>query len=154
MNKFKRIKVQIVWALIFPIVFCVVIGLFMKGFFAENIIPSDYPLVEPDEWADVFSKVYIGSSVICFILNVLIVPLMVAFTKFNTKMSWLCFAILNIILMLIGPAYMSISYPANASGSAIGYLMFISEYMLTYLISTYFGPLGFCPYKSTKIRNK
>lgn len=153
MNKFKRIKVQFVWAMIFPIVF-IVVGLFMKGFFEENIIPSDYPLVQPDEWADIFFNVYIGSSIVCLILNALIVPLMIAYTKFNTKMSWLYFAILNLILMLIGPVYISTNYPANASGSAIGYLMFIFEYILTYFISTYFGPIGFCPYKSTKIRNK
>ena len=145
---------QVVWAIFFPIVFCVVVGLFMKSFFSENIIPADYPLVQPDEWADVFLKVYIGSSVFCVILDAVIVPALIAFTKNNTKMTWLCFGIINMILMVIGPVYMAIFYPADAGVSTIGHLMFIAEYVLTYFISTYFAPLGFCPYKSTKIRNK
>lgn len=151
MNKLKKVGAQSGCAIFIPLIF-IIIALFLKGYFTENIIPMDYPLVKPDEWADEFLRIYISASVFCICTNAIVVPLCVALTRFKTKVAWFWFAILNVILMLLGPVRITTFFPADVFGSLVVFLMFIGEYLITFLVSTYCGPLGFSPFKSTKIR--
>lgn len=154
MNKIKKISVpQVVLAIIIPVAF-ILIALILRSYFSENIIPSDYPNVQPDEWAQSFFKRFVVFSVICIIVNAAIVPYFVAYTKFNKKSNWLYFFITNIVFMVMGPIWMTWCLPADMYGTFIVWFIFIAEYLITYIASTAYAPIGFFPFKSTKIRKK
>lgn len=151
MKKIKSYGFEFVVALALTLVFAV-IGIFARNYFCENVIPAYYPDVQPDEWADTFFDIFLYATIACGVFNALIIVLIGIVSRINTKMMWLVYAIINISLMLVGPIYLMIEYPADVKCSLLCFLIFILEYICVYCVSTVFGPLGFCPYKSTKIR--
>lgn len=153
MRKLKKVRWEFLTAILSIAIFAF-IGIITKGYLSQNVIPADYPQIQPEDWADSFFKVFMISTTVCFIFNAIIIVFIGVFTSLNNKISWLVYAIINIFLMVIGPAYMSINYPADIACSTIEFLLFILEYVVVFCVSTYFGPLGFCPFRSTKIKNK
>lgn len=149
MNKLKRVGLQIGCAIIIPVIF-IIIALFLKGYFTENIIPNDYPNIQPEVWTDEFLRIYISASVFCILLNAVVVPLFVVFDR-KTKVTWFCFAIFNLLSMMAGLGSITMFFPADVYGSFVVFLLFIGEYLITFLVSTYCGPLGFSPLRPTKI---
>lgn len=153
MRRLKKVMWEFLSAILLIAVFAF-IGVISRNYFAENVVPSDYPLTEPEQWAEAFFSIFTISIVVCGVFNALIIVLIGIFTNLNNKLAWFVYAVLNVVFMVIGPVYMTIQHPADFACSILSLLLFVLEYVLVFCISTYFGPLGFCPFKSTKIRKK
>ena len=152
-RRFKNELYEFFGAIGFTTVF-ILIGMLCKNFFYENVIPSDYPYVGPEEWADVFSRVFFHSSILCGVFNGIIIVLIGGFTNQNNKLAWLSYSIINGILMLSGPIYLLVNYPCDVLTTILYLSLFVFEYSIVFIGSTWLGPQGFCPFKSTKIRRK
>lgn len=152
-RRFKSEIYEFLWAIGFTVVF-IFIGTLLKNFFYESVVPLNYPDVEPEEWAEAFSRIFLYSSIWCGIFNGIAIVLIGGLTRWNTKMAWLTYAIFNIISMLWGPIYLLVNYPCDMLTTLLVFVLFLFEYSIVFVGSTWLGPKGFCPFKSTKIRRK
>ena len=137
-NKKSWIKNEVFLSAIITAIF-LVIGFFVRMYFAENACPIDYEVIDSYEWANMFFVVFLLSTILCGIYNIAIAVIGQKF-DIHSQRAWLIYGIFSIVISLIGPMYMCFGYGEESACTIIMFAMFILEYALTFLISTYKCP--------------
>lgn len=147
-NKKLFIKYEVIWSIIIPIVF-IIIGVWVRFIFAENAFPVDFEEIDSYEWSNVFLILYIGFSVLCAIYHAVIVAYMAAKFGWNSQLGWIVYFAISVLISLIAPIYMTFAYREESLCTLGVYLLFVLEYVTTFLVSTYLCPRhwDFCPFK-------
>lgn len=135
----KRCRSEIFCGVIIPLLF-LAISMFVKTYFDYNAYPVDYEYIDSYDWANIFFKFYAGMSVICVILNAVIIPVLGTKANIHSQHAWFVYAIISLILALIIPIYITIEYREDSSCTFIMYIMFLLQYVLTFLVSTWKCP--------------
>lgn len=146
-NKKSWIKNEVILSIIIPVIF-LVIGFFVRMYFAENAYPIDYEVIDSYDWANMFLGLFILSTILCIIYNIAIAVIGEKFDIHSQK-AWLIYGIFSIVISLIGPIYMCFGYREESACTIIMFAMFILQHVVTFLISTYNCPRhwDFCPFK-------
>ena len=146
MKQKSWIRNEILLSIFVPLVF-LIIGVFIRPFFGDNAYPVDYDVIDSYEWADMFFLWYVVFSILCAIYHVAIA---VIGQKFNihSQKAWLNYGIIAVVVSLIGPVYITANWREESICTFIMYLMFLLEYIITFLLSTWKAPRhwDFCPF--------
>lgn len=147
-NKKLFIKNEVMCSIIIPVI-CFVFGFGIKFWFAENAFPVDFEEIDSYEWSNVFLKLYIGFSVLCVIYHAVIVAYMAAKFGLNSQLAWIVYFAISVLISLIAPIYMTFAYREESLCTLGVYILFVLEYVITFLVSTYNCPRhwDFCPFK-------
>jgi len=129
-------KKQCLFGTIIPLLFLCIGWCVSMWYFSYNAYPIDYELIDSFEWAAIFTKWYVMFSLVCLVINAIIIPVFGAKLNIHSQYAWLVYLILSILISLVGPIYLQINYPEDSYCSVIMFALFIFEYLLTFIIST------------------
>ena len=148
-NKKLYIKSEVIWSIVIPVLFLAILGLWFKFFSDNNAFPVDYDEIDPSEWSNKVFYLYIVFTGLCIIYHTIVVAFFGAKFNWNTQLAWIVYFAIAVVISLIAPIYMTFAYPEESSCELIMYLLFVGEYVVTFLVSTYLCPKhwDFCPFK-------
>ena len=140
------IKTEILLSIVVPMVFWV-IAFFARIYFGENAYPVDYDIIDSYDWANIFFSWFTLFAIICIISNVFI-AVMGEILHWNSQKAWIVYGIIAIVISIIAPICITFRWREESGCTALMYLLFILEYVVTFLLSTWKAPKhwDFCPF--------
>lgn len=137
--RWKWCRNEMIISVVIPVVF-IFVALGVKMFFFEdNAFPRDYDNLDSYEWAHMFMILYSVSSIICMIFN-LTIPVLGTLKGKTSCSDWMWYLVYSLTLPLTFILTMVFRYPEDSSCQAVMIIMFISEYLATFFLSTYNCP--------------